>query len=412
MLNRNGIFGVVASVTDKTFLYSPIPETGVITAVNTSGVTLSFLNANSGILEEDTFPANQISLHKYRLLFYLSNVKQFRGVTGRISCVLIMKYIRELLVCLMYYQQTQNIDVLEQWPTEASTMVRLFQYMYVAYGNSSSLSPSQNDHVSLVGCLFKILQNCMIHEVNHSVRGNELLHAFEIGTWDEQSIPSHHPSLSQTSMSSTLSSHGTDVTACTHGLSFAAVQTDKEYRVHSVHPCLQRTKYYDRIIIPGAAGLRVIFDKRCSLDLDAASLTFFHDEQHTDVIARFTGDASAFCSFTVRGNALRFLYESSFSAKPTWGYAFIVEPFENIRWTGDVEILHGHCFDWSCFALDLIMDICKDNSEQNRDYFGCVLKNLLLYVRTAGMPFKSTVIRLLTKLLSLHCVGLQCPDVR
>ena len=413
VLNRNSIFGVVASVTDKTVLYSPIPETGVITAVNPSGVTLSFLNANSGILEEDTFPANQISLHKYRLLFYLSNVKQFRGVTGRISCVLIIKFIRELLTCLMYYQQSQHIDVLQQWPTEASTFVRLFQYMYVAYENNSSLSPSQHDHMSLVGCLFRILQNCMIYEVNHSSRGAELLRAFEIGTWDEQIQPYHHSSLSQTSVSSTLSSHGTDVTARTHGcLSFAAVQTDNEYRVHSLHPCLQRTKYCDRVIIPGAAGLRVIFDKRCSLDLDAASLTFFQDEQHTDVIARFTGDASAFCSFTVRGNALRFLYESSYSAKPTWGYAFIVEPFENIRWTGDIEVLQGHCFDWSCFALDLIMDICKDTSDKNRDYFGCVLKNLLLYVRTVGMPFKSTVIRLLTKLLSLRCAGLQRPDVR
>lgn len=34
VLNRNSIFGVVASVTDKTVLYSPIPETGVVTAVN------------------------------------------------------------------------------------------------------------------------------------------------------------------------------------------------------------------------------------------------------------------------------------------------------------------------------------------------------------------------------------------
>ena len=182
--------------------------------------------------------------------------------------------------------------------------------------------------------------------------------------------------------------------------------------MHSLHPCLPRTKYYDRIIIPGAAGLRVIFDKRCCLDAKGASLTFFQDEQHTAVIARFTGDASSFCSFTVRGNALRFLYEASYSATATWGYAFVVEPFENIRWIGDIDVVRGNCFDWSCFALNLIIEGCDHSCSQNADYFNCALKNLLLYVRTTGMPFKSTVLRILIRLLSLPCIDASLLDVR
>lgn len=54
--NRTSLIGVVASVTDRTILYSPIPETGAITSVHTDGVTLSFLNVNSGILEEQRYP--------------------------------------------------------------------------------------------------------------------------------------------------------------------------------------------------------------------------------------------------------------------------------------------------------------------------------------------------------------------
>ena len=433
------IHGVVASVTQKTVLYGPIPETGVITAATSSGVTLSTLNANSGILEENTYPASQISLHKNRLLFYLANVKLFRGVAGRMICVLIMKYIREFLICLFYYQQSQGVDILVQWPIQPSSLVRLLQYIFITYNNAAIISPMKQNHVTLVGCLFKILKNCVIREVQQSTRGKELLLALEAGTWDEQQqhsvitpslspIPAfpppspslqphryhHHHSASQTSIGST---HGKDVTACTHGdsLSFADVDaaaiSNVAFRVHSLHPCLPRRKYYDRIIIPGAAGLRVIFDKRCDLDQDTASLTFFHDEQLTDVIARFTG-SSSFCSFTVRGNALRFLYEASYSAKPTWGYAFVVEPFKNIRWSGDGEVLNGHCFDWSEFALDLVIRICKATGISNQEYFDRVLRNLVRFVRTAGMPFKSTVISLLIRVLSVNGLKQQSIDVR
>ena len=135
-----------------------------------------------------------------------------------------------------------------------------------------------------------------------------------------------------------------------------------EHAVHSLHPCLPRTKYSDSMTIAGAAGLRVVFDERCCLDGELASLTFYRNEELTDVIARFTGEPANFCAFTVRGSPLRFVYESGLKAKATWGYAFVVQPFENIQWSGDISILNGLCFDWNCYVLDLVVDICKEKT--------------------------------------------------
>ena len=90
--NMNSVIGVVASVTPKSVLYSPIPETGVITAITPRKVTLSQLNSDSGILQEKIFPMESVALHKDRLLYYIGNVKLLRGTTGRICTVLAMGY--------------------------------------------------------------------------------------------------------------------------------------------------------------------------------------------------------------------------------------------------------------------------------------------------------------------------------
>jgi len=95
------------------------------------------------------------------------------------------------------------------------------------------------------------------------------------------------------------------------------------------------------------------------LDPQFSSLTFFKDENHSQVLARFTGDSSNFCAFTIRGNTLRFLFESSSKARVTWGYAFIIQPFEHVRWNGDVDVLSSSCFDWNCFVLNFVMEICS-----------------------------------------------------
>lgn len=60
----------------------------------------------------------------------------------------------------------------------------------------------------------------------------------------------------------------------------------------------------------------------------------------------------------------------------------------------------------------MIIEGCDHSCSQNADYFNCALKNLLLYVRTTGMPFKSTVLRILIRLLSLPCIDASLLDVR
>ena len=129
------------------------------------------------------------------------------------------------------------------------------------------------------------------------------------------------------------------------------------------------------------------------------------------MIARFTGDHTQFCAFTVRGNTLRFVYESGIKAQSTWGYAFIIQPFENIQWAGDIDIMNGLCFDWNCFVLDLVIDICKKKNVMTSACYEKLLRNLLQYLRISGMPFKSMVVRLLIKLMSVRQETQALPDV-
>ena len=75
----------------------------------------------------------------------------------------------------------------------------------------------------------------------------------------------------------------------------------------------------------------MIFDKRCCLDPNSASLTFYRNEENTDVIARFTGTSENFCSFAIRGNTLRFLFERGIEEKTGRGYGFVIQPHEHIQ---------------------------------------------------------------------------------
>ena len=396
MKHMNSIYGVVASVTDKSVIYAPIPETGVITAVSSSGVTLSMLNADSGILEENVYPPSSISLHKYRLLYYLSNVKLLRGVTGRICCTLAMKYVRELLICLLYYSHKNHIDVMTAWPMEPWEVVRLTQYTYTTYLNNLILNPSKQNHVTLVSCLFRILKGSIKSMVIDSPRGGELLDALMKGVWTEAPLTSSQYKKRQSSRSAKLKRS----------------REEPNCVVSSMHPSFSKAKFYDQLVVKGVEGLRVVFDKRCCLDADNASLTFFRDENHAEVIARFTGDSSNFAPFTIRGNTLRYLFESTNKAKPTWGFAFTVQPFQNVRWNGDGDVIDASCFDWDCFALKLIMDVSRSSDVKNVAYFSAAMKNLILYLRSSDMPFKSRVVELLIRLHSLGsaCIG-PLPDV-
>ena len=404
--NMNSIIGVIASVTSKSVLYSPIPETGVITAITPTKVTLSRLNSNSGILEEQIFPMERVALHKDRLLYYLGNVKLLRGTTGRICMVLAMKYIRELIICLLYYAHCNNMDVLVDWPMSCDELIRLTKYTFVANANNRILNPSKQNHVTLVSCLFRILKISLKTLSQTSVKGMDLMKSLTHGVWSESTA------------SSTLAQYHSDLSppGHKHSQNTSSIQLmDDELRMYSVsslHPLFGLSKYDDCIILPGVEGLRVVFDDRSKLDSDNAFLTFFRDDNHSEVIAKFTGDSLNFCPFTIRGNALRYQFESSSKAEPTWGYAFMVQPFEHIRWNGDGDVLLGSCFDWNCFALELTMEICRERVVSNTQFFKTVMHNLIHYLRSAGMPFKSRVIDLLIRLLySAHVAPDDLPNV-
>lgn len=408
--NMNSIYGVVASVTDKTVLYSPVPETGVITGVSNNTVTLSLLNENSGILEENIYPSKDVSLHKYRLLYYLGNVKLFRGVTGRICAVLSMKYVRELLICLLYYLHKNKVDALEAWSLEPEDVVLFTQYTYVAHMNNQILNPSRHNYITLVSCLFKILKGCVKQLCLTSARGHELLDVLKEDAWGHRgsSYDGHTVSYRRADSIRPLHTHSTNVSSIQ-----LASEDRGRYTVMSVHPVFGKSKYYDKVTVQGVAGLRVVFDKRCCLDSKHASLTFFRDDGHAEVIARFTGESSSFCAFTVRGNTLRYLFESSSKANPSWGYAFVIQPFEHVRWNGDIDVLEASCFDWSCFALDLVLEIIKQGGQTDPSFFDSALSHLIEYLRSSGMPFKSRVVELLIELRgSGALVHTQLPNIQ
>ena len=316
-----------------------------------------------------------------------------------------MKYIRELLICLVYYARVHGIDVLSAWPIRSDELIRLAKFTYTTFCNNLILKPWKHNHVTLVSCLFRILKENLKQIVWTSPKGNELLSALTAGLWTDSSVKMHQPRVHR-SYSDLIHS-----TTSASLMEFGRTVSSSEYRVVSLHPCKTRTSYYDRVMIPAAAGLRVVFDERCCLDTDNAFLTFYRDEKHTQVIARFTGGPSNFCSFTVRGSTLRFLYESNIHAQPTWGYAFAVQPFENIQWGGDLEVLCSPCFDWNCLALDLVFQISQRMKNPPNAYFHRVFANLLTYLRTAGLPFKSTIVELLIKMLHLRIPLTDLPDV-
>ena len=413
--NMNSVIGVVASVTSKSVLYSPIPETGVITAITPKKVTLSQLNSDSGILQEKIFPTESVALHKDRLLYYIGNVKMLRGTTGRICTVLAMKYIRELFVCLLYYAQCNEMDVLEVWPLSCDDLVHLTKFTFVSNANNRILNPSKQNQVTLVSCLFRILKGSLKKLSQTSSKGLQLMKSLTLGVWtDSSSLLSPIAPLSPSETSS--ESSGNLLIGGKHLQRTSSIQLMEDemkmLSVSSLHPLFDRNKYEDQVILPGVEGLRVVFDCRCKLDASNAVLTFFRDENHAEVIAKFTGDSSNFCPFTIRGNELRYQFESSAKAVPTWGYAFMIQPFEHVRWIGDSDVLQSSCFDWNCFALELAMEMCKEKIVSNTQFFKSVMRNLISYLRSVGMPFKSRVIELLIRLLySSHVAMSDLPNV-
>lgn len=407
----SSLYGVISCISNQELIYAPVSPIGVITAIVNGKVRLSVLNIETGLVEDMLVDEKQVSVQKYRILFHLDDVHHLRGIVGRLTEILLQLYTRELVIGALYTMQERN-DVIDSWQLNSYDVVRLMKFTYLSYTQSLQTIPSSHETASLQTCLFKLLQLAIKQIISTSSRAFTLIQSFMDGTWDDTDnnkvtlyVPPEEerapPLMSVSSKQLAVSS-----------ISLGNQQQDNSVYVSSLHPSFPKTKYSDKVTIPGAAGLRILFDPRCYLDPEKASLTFFQDDALTQVIARFSGDAELFCPFTIRGNTVRFMYESDMSESKQWGYGFLIQPFENVNWNNDGDVLSTRCFDWNCFAYDLLIDISKEYDFKEDDFFNRTFNNLILYLRTSGVPFKARVVELLMRIIHSHNIHLAThPDV-
>ena len=411
MARSTSLYGVISCISQQELIYAPVSPIGVITAISNGKVRLSVLNMETGLVEDMLVDETQVSVQKYRILFHLDDVHHLRGIVGRLTEVLLQLYTREMVIGSLYLMQARR-DVIDAWQLNSYDVVRLTKFTYLSYMQSLQVAPSAHETASQPSCLFKLLQLAIKQIISTSSRANTLIQAFMDGTWDDtdnNKVTLYVPPEEERSLPQ-LKIHSRQLALSS--ISLGSQQQDNSVYISSLHPSFPKTKYSDRVTIPGAAGLRILFDPRCYLDPEKASLTFFQDDQLTQVIARFSGNAELFCPFTIRGNTVRFMYESDMNESKQWGYGFLIQPFENVNWNNDGDVLSTRCFDWNCFAYNLLIDISKEYDFKEDDFFNRTFNNLILYLRTSGVPFKARVVELLMRVIHSHNIHLAThPDV-
>ena len=408
VVRSSSLYGVISCVNSEEVVYSPVSPTGVITAINNGKIRLSILNTDSGLVDDTLWDEDKISVQKYRLLFHLDDVQHLRGIVGRISEVLLQMYTRELIISMLYLMQNEK-DAIDTWQINSYDIVRLTKFAYLS--STHRFLSSSYDTITTSTCLFKLLQLAIMHIIKTSPRSPTLIQSFMDGTWDDtenNKVTLYVPDDEDRRQITGSVGNQMNVSSISMG-----TKRDNSIYVASLHPSFPKTKYTDKVTIPGAAGLRILFDPRCYLDPAGASLTFFQDEAMTQVIARFTGNSDLFCPFTIRGNTVRFMYESDLSSSQQWGYGFSVQPFENVNWDNDNDVLTVRCFDWNCYAFDLLIDISRNYDYKEDDFFNRTFVNLVAYLKTSGMPFKARVVELLLRVIHSHNIHISAhPDVQ
>ena len=176
--------------------------------------------------------------------------------------------------------------------------------------------------------------------------------------------------------------------------------SSKRYYVSSLHPYPTPCKVYERVSIPKAQALRIIFDDRCCLEKDQAFLTFFRDASYSHVISRYTGDFSSFCTLHVQSNTVYYSFESSQRSSAQWGFGFAVEPLVGLSWNNDFQVKGPGCLEWINWQLETVLDIGKECAIGESAYFNRVAATIVEYLRTFGAPYKSRAVELLLRLLS------------
>ena len=349
----------------------PVKPTGVICAVEGSNVVLSMLDTNSGISKRVSYPYYEIMYHRRRFGNAFSSMSALRRMTARICLNLDLRLLRELIITLLYLFQKQGIDVFSCYGVKPEDLVHFAKLIHVFSSTitSKSFIPGMN-HITPTSALTFILKQTLMMMVKAEPQPL-LLNAVMANCWTESPFGSLIVPLGS-----------------------------RKYYVSSLHPYFRSCKYYDKVIVPKAQALRVVFDDRCMLLKDHAFLTFYRDSSYTHRIACFNGPFANFSTLHIQGNALYYSFEANQEVSQCWGFGFCVEPLTGLSWNNDIQVQGPGCFDWVNWELGLVLDIGEEVAIARPEYFNQVVKTIMQYLCTYGAPYKSRAVELLLRLLS------------
>lgn len=203
----------------------PIDPTGVVTKVEDTLVTLTFLDTNSGISKQVTYPYTEVAFHKRRFGNAFTSVSSLRRMTARICLNLDLRLLRELIITLLYLFQKENVNVFKEYDVRPQDIVSFTKLIHVFYSTIASKSYIPNlTHLTPASALTYILKQTLIMMIKR------------------ESTPLLLPELMKDCW--TVSPFGTLI----HPLN------NTRYYVESLHPYCARCKYHDKVLIPKAQG--------------------------------------------------------------------------------------------------------------------------------------------------------------
>lgn len=177
--------------------------------------------------------------------------------------------------------------------------------------------------------------------------------------------------------------------ACNHMSSASFVK-------ESLHPMEQNTDVIEKIYIPNATALFIVFDHRCKLSKDSR-LSFYSDHHCAKLVSHVgeSGDASQFRPLIIENDTV-YMKASSSTQKAEWGYKFKVMPAES-------------SFNLSIWLSKLLLEECIDFIPEVEHTIFKKLFNYL-YAFDIPIPLKVMVMRLMTGVLQV--AGLPPDNIR
>ena len=121
------------------------------------------------------------------------------------------------------------------------------------------------------------------------------------------------------------------------------IETEKSESVESEHPPPVRAAKKDKIHIPGAKQLRIVFDPKCDLKQNCDYLEFFTDEKMKEKVGERLTSASTFPKgdLIVKGDTVWYNFHKDGCRNSQWGYKFTVyAKLEDRQETDWISSLH------------------------------------------------------------------------